>query len=702
MNLLEGTFHPRSVAVIGASRDPLKAGGLCVQSLLQCGYQGPIYPVNPNCDEIFGLKTYPSIATVPPPVDLAIIVVPAPAVKEALLACGQAGVKGVVIITSGFKETERGNEMEEEISRVADQFGLKVIGPNTLGVINPTAHLNATFLPFLGKIPAGPVGVLSQSGGICSLILHAALNANLGISKAAALGNRCHVEFADLIDYLGQDPETKVIVLYLEGVENPRQLLAVARRVSKDKPVIAYKVKDSDTVNKAALSHTGTLAGNYQLYLAGFREAGILSCNNLEELLDAAKILAFLPPLQSNGVAVVSSQAGLGITFVSAAEQEGLTVARLQPATIQALDALLPSSLTFHGNPVDLAFNISDAQLIRQVITILMNDPNVNAVVLLSGFTDYTPSVLGAVESLVATGELKKPFVLVHDSPGRVVDQQIKEMEEKGIPVYPMPDRAARALAYLYRYNKIKERAQGSSLAGAPVEFTVDRTRVRAVFTQARQQGLKALAEPAAKEILAAAGIPVTSCKIVGSPEEAALVAGETGFPVVLKLVSSVVLHKSEVGGVKLGLNNVSEVQSAYRELASVARNLDPLARISVQPMAPPGVEVIVGVTTDPQFGPVIMYGLGGTTVELYQDVSFRLLPLDFREAKEMIREIKGFSLLAGYRGQPAVDQEALLNILMKTSALLTAYPEIKEMDLNPVILYPQGAVVVDARILRG
>lgn len=700
MNSLVKIFHPRSVAVIGASCDPLKAGGLCVQSLLQCGYQGPIYPVNPNCNEIFGLKTYPSIATVPPPVDLAIIVVPAPAVKEVLLACGQAGIKGVVIITSGFKETESGDELEREISRVADQFDLKVIGPNTLGVVNPAVHLNATFTPFLGKLPAGPVSVLSQSGGICVLILHAALNANLGISKAAALGNRSNLEFADLLDYLGQDPETKVIVLYLEGVENPRRLLAVAQRVSQNKPIIVYKIKDSETVNRAALSHTGTLAGNYKLYQVGFREAGILSCNNFEELLDAAKILAFLPSPQGNGVAVVTGQAGLGITFTSVAEQEGLTLAELQPATIQAIDALLPSS-TFHANPVDMAFSISDAQLIRQIITILMNDTNVNAIALLGVFCDYTPSILGAVESLIAARKMKKPFVLAHDSPGRVVDRRIKEIEEKGIPVYPTPERAARALAYLYRYTKIKGRNQGFSLARTSAGFTVERTR-EAVFAQARQQERKVLAEPLAKKVLATAGIPVTSCKIVGSPEEAALVATESGFPVVLKLVSSVVLHKSEVGGVKLGLNNVSEVKNAYQELALVARELDPLARISVQRMVPPGVEVIVGVTTDPQFGPVIMCGLGGTTVELYQDVSFRLLPLDSREAKEMIRELKGFPLLAGYRGQSAVDQEALLDILLKTSAFLTAYPEIKEMDLNPVILYPRGAVVVDARILLG
>lgn len=702
MDFLNYFFNPKSIAIIGASRDSYKAGGQCLISLLQCGYKGTIYPVNPHYEEIFGVKTYPSVAELPGSFEIGLIVVPAQAVKDAVLDCAKAGAKGVVIISSGFKEAETGQELEKEILQLAVETGIKIIGPNTMGVINTAHPLNLTFVPYLKEIPRGSIGLISQSGGVCQLILYALLSENLGASKAVALGNRCNVEFSDILAHYGRDPETNVVLMYIEGIENPRHLLEEAKKITMFKPIVVYKVRESEAVNRAAFSHTGTLTGSFNLYQAAFRDAGIISANSIDELIDTAKSLSFLPVPQGNRVGIVAVQAGLGIIFTSVAEQEGLKLAELTHSTIDALDKCLSSTAryTLHSNPVDITFGVADKKIIMQTIRLLMKDNNVDMVVLLnSHHSEYTQNILEAVEQLIADGEIAKPFVLMQDSPEEALGSKIKNIESKKIPVYRLPDRAARALANLYRYAGIRQKKE-TVISEQGSQAALDGAKAKSILAGVEQEGRIVLTEPEAKEFLVTAGIPVTPVKIIESSEEAYRTAASLGAPVVLKLVSPLIAHKSDVGGVKLNLAGEKEIKEAYEEIILKGRHLDPRVCVSIQPMASPGIEVIIGSITDSQFGPVIMFGLGGTTVEVYRDVSYRLLPLNALAAREMIQEIKGFSLLQGYRGQAAVNLEPIIDILMKISTLMTTFTQIKEVDLNPVIVYPNRVLVVDSRIL--
>ncbi|HAG10258.1 MAG TPA: hypothetical protein DCK76_02460 [Desulfotomaculum sp.] len=700
MNVLNYFFNPKSVAVIGASSDSFKAGGQCLMSLLQCGYKGTIYPINPHHEEIFGVKTYPSVTELPEAFDIGLIVVPSQAVKEAVLDCARAGAKGVIIISSGFKEAETGQELEKEILQSAIETGVKIIGPNTLGLINTACSLNLSFVPLLKEVPRGPIGLISQSGGVCMLVLYALLNENIGTSKAVALGNRCNVEFSDILAYFGSDPEIKVVLIYLEGIENPRLLLEEAKKITMFKPVVAYKVRGSEAVNRAAFSHTGTMTGSFNLYQAAFRDAGIVSVTSIDELIDTAKILSLSSIPRGNRVGIATVQAGLGIIFASVAEQEGLKLAELAHSTIEALDNCLSSMAryTLHSNPIDITFGVSDKQIIIQTLRLIMQDNNVDMVALLnSHHSEYTTNVLESVEQLAAAGEITKPFVLMQDSPAEALDSKLKDIESKNIPVYRLPDRMARALANLYRYADIRQK-KGTVISEQSSQAALD--EAKSILAGVEQEGLNVLTEPEAKEFLSAAGIPVTPVKIIERSDEACRAAASLGTPVVLKLVSPLIVHKSDIGGVKLNLAGEKEIREAYEEIILKGRYFDPRVRVSVQPMAPPGIEVIVGAITDSQFGPVIMFGLGGTTVEVYHDVSFRLLPLNTLAAREMIQEIKGFSLLQGYRGRVAVSLEPIVDILMKISTLVTTFTQIKEIDMNPVIVYPNKALVVDSRIL--
>jgi len=702
MDSLNYFFNPKSVAVIGASSDSYKAGGMCLMSLLQSGYKGTVYPVNPHHDEIFGIKTYPSVNQLPEAFDIGLIVVPSQAVKQAVLDCARAGAKGVVIISSGFKEIETGRELEKEILQSAIETGMKIIGPNTMGLINTACPLNLTFVPFLKEVQRGPIGLISQSGGVCLLILYALLNENIGTSKAVALGNRCNVEFSDILAHFGSDPEIKVILIYLEGIENPRPLLEEAKKLTKFKPVVAYKVRGSEAVNRAAFSHTGTLTGSFNLYQAAFRDAGIINVTSIDELIDTAKILSLSPVPRGNRVGIATVQAGLGIIFSSIAEQEGLKLAELAHSTIEALDSCLSSiaSFTLHSNPIDISFGVADKQAIIQTLRLLMQDNNVDLVALLFAYhPEHTPNILEAVEELAEAGEITKPFVLMQDSPANALDSRIKDIESKNIPVYSLPDRMARALANLYRYADIRQKKE-TAISGHSFKAVLDEAKAKSILTGVEQEGRFVLTEPEAKEFLSIAGIPVTPVKIIESSEKAYSAAVSLRTPVVLKPVSPLIVHKSDIGGVKLNLTGEKEIKEAYEDILLKGRHFDPQVCVGLQPMAPPGIEVIIGAITDSQFGPVIMFGLGGTTVEVYQDVSFRLLPLNTLAAREMIQEIKGFSLLQGYRGRVAVNLEPIADILMKISILVTTFTQIKEIDMNPVIVYPNEVLVVDSRIL--
>ncbi len=455
----DALFYPRSVAVIGASDSPQKLSYYPIRNLIEGGFSGRIYPVNPRLNEISGLKAYPSVKAIPAGVDMAIIVVPAHLVPSALKECAQKGVRGTVIITAGFKEwnTEQGARLQEEITAIANEAKIKMIGPNVLGLINPYAKLNATFHSTFKDASKGNIAIVSQSGGICSFLLHAMINQNLGISLAMSLGNRGNVDFVDLVAYLGEHPQTKVIALYIEGIDNPHRLIEAAKGVVDKKPIVAYKA-GGESLNQVAYSHTGSLAGKYEAYHAAFRQAGIIAVDDLTELMDVSKALAFQPPPAGNKVAIFSLQAGAGIIMAHACQRCGLALAHYSPQAKRGLRELAKTPF-LNENPLDVApfwGTDADDQIYDKILRIILGEEGVDAILI---STTYFILDAPLIASLISLGEKKaliKPVILCRDSPKGITDQEIAKLEKLSIPVYPFPERAVKALAGLVRYGKAR------------------------------------------------------------------------------------------------------------------------------------------------------------------------------------------------------------------------------------------------------
>ncbi len=451
---LDRIFHPRAIAIIGASASPEKVGAMCLRNLLEAGFRGKIYPVNPSLSELFGLRAYPSVRAIPGEIDLAIITIPARLTIPAIEECAAKGVKGAILVTSGFKEvgTEVGLDLQDKIRDIANRGGVKIIGPNTLGLINPRAHLNATFQPTINSSKVGSVAVAAQSGGMCLYIVHALTNHNVGISKAMGLGNRCNLDFDEVVTYFAEDEETGVIVLYIEGLEQPQRLINVARQVVRRKPIVVYKGGRDETINRAALSHTGTLAGKYEFYKAAFTQAGIIAVDDTTELIDVAKALAWQPPPSGNRVAILTTQAGAGIITADKCRQLGLRLAEFSPATRQRLRQLV-SPLNPIDNPVDMAWKAADFDTCQEILRAIMEDDSVDIVTVVSVYYPLSMKLMRAVIDI--SHSYKKPITVSLDSPGGAAYAEINALEESCIPTYPFPERAITGLAGLVRYGKI-------------------------------------------------------------------------------------------------------------------------------------------------------------------------------------------------------------------------------------------------------
>lgn len=697
--MLKQFFEPQSVAVIGASANPAKLGYAVVQNLVEGGYakRGKIYPINLDAGEILGYPAYPSVADVPGPIDLAVIVIPYRFVPEALRECGQKGIPGVIIISAGFREAgPEGLERELELIDIAQEYGIRLVGPNCLGVIDTYTPLNASFAA--GTPPKGPMAFMSQSGALGTAVLDIALAGRLGLSKFASLGNKADVSEIDLLKAWQHDPNTRVILIYSEGMPNGQEFIRVSREVTRHKPVVAIKSGVTQSGSRAVSSHTGSLAGSEQAYHAAFLQAGVIRVDSMQALFDAALAIGYQPPLSDDRIAIITNAGGPGILATDGLERAGLSVTRLSVETIQALEQYLPNAASA-ANPVDV---LGDARADRYRFAMekVAADPNVDGILVV-----LTPQAMTEIEDTArAVGELAaksdKP-VLACFMGEKEVSAGVDILTQAGVPNYPFPERAALAFRAMADYRQIQNRPQPEYKT-----FEVDREAVRGLFDQVRGEGRLSIGDFEAQKILTAYGLAIPQSQVAKDPDEAVRIAGEIGYPVVLKIASPDILHKTDVGGVRVGLENAEAVRDAFELMVYRAQRYLPEARIlgcTVQEMAPSGgMEVLVGMNRDPQFGPLLTFGLGGIYVETLKDVTFRLAPVSVQEAEEMLGEIRAHALLEGVRGKPAADRQAIIDTLLRMSQLVTDFPEIAEFDINPLIVYPagQGAVAIDMRLV--
>jgi len=679
-------FEPRSVAIIGASRERGKIGAEILHNIVSAGFRGKIFPINPSATEIEGVRCYPRLADVPHTVDLAVVSVPAAAVPAAIDDCAAKGVQGVVVITAGFSETgEEGRRREAALLEKIRDAGMRMVGPNCMGLVNtdPAVSLNATFAPTYP--PEGRVALSSQSGALGLALLDYAARLNLGISTFVSVGNKADVSSNDLVQYWAEDPRTDVILLYLESFGSPGVFARIARRVARRKPIVAVKAGRSRAGARAASSHTGALAESDTVVDALFRQAGVIRTGTLEELFDVAALLAHQPVPVGRRVAIVTNAGGPGILAADACEAQGLQLPALAPETAAALRAFLPAAASV-ANPVDMLASAPPDHYVR-TLKLVLADPNVDS--LLAIFIPPIATDADAVASAIVDGTRE-----ARDKPVLAIFMSARGAPPilQSIPSYAFPEPAAIALARAVEYGEWRRRP-----AGAVPEFSdVRADDAREVVGAALARGGGWLDPVECDRMLAAFGIPTASVRLVKDGASAAAAASEIGFPVVLKAVGPSILHKTEVGGVRVGLESAAAVRDAAAQMAS---RLEGLTGFLVQAMVPGGVEVIVGVVRDPTFGPLVVYGSGGTLVELLSDVAFRLHPLTDADAAAMLEEVRGTALLRGYRGAPKADEAALQDLLLRVSALVEACPEVREMDLNPVKVLGRGASVLDARI---
>jgi acetyl coenzyme A synthetase (ADP forming)-like protein len=699
---LAAILAPRSVAIVGASRRPGSIGAALLENVVRCGFRGAIHPVNPAAVEVRGRRAHPSVAAIGEPVDLAVIAVPAAAVEAAVADCARAGVRGLVVISAGFAETgPAGREAERRLRDLVRGSGMRMVGPNCLGVLNtdPAVSLNATFAE--SWPPRGNVAMLSQSGALGLAILDQVQALNVGISSFVSVGNKADISGNDLISYWADDPQTRVIVLYLESFGNPRRFARLAPEVARVKPIVAVKSGRSAAGSRAASSHSAALASLDVAIDALFEQAGVIRTATLEELLDVAALLSTQQPPPGPRVGVVTNAGGPGVLLADACEAHGLSLPSLAPETVTALRGLLPPQAGL-GNPVDMIASATPEHFSR-ALELVGADPNIDAVVAI-----YIPVMVSKPEEIAAAiaagaGRVPpaKPVLTVFMS-ARGAPPALSQGPRGALPSYSFPENAALVLAAAERYGRWLRRPRGDVLRLTPFAASA----VRAVVDRVMQGTAEAhWLEPTDVEtLLRAVGITVAATMEV-EPAGAAAAAEELGYPLVAKAVAAGLVHKTEVGGVILGLRSAAEVTEAVRLLAERLGGHDlRLERVLLQRQVSTRLEALVGVTTDPTFGPLLVCGVGGVLVELVRDVAYRLPPVSDVDAEEMLDRLRAARLLAGYRGQPPADRAALVDVIRRVSALVELAPELRELDLNPVAVQAvgEGAIVLDARIRLG
>ena len=693
---LDAILKPRTVAVIGASRSPHHIGHQITLNLVSHAFTGAVYPVNPSATAVCSIKAYPHIGDVPDPVDLAVVVVPKHLVLDVAEECADAGVRGLVVVTAGFREIgEQGAQRERALADLVRSRGMRMVGPNCLGVMNadPAYSLNATFSPLMP--PFGSAALMSQSGAMGVNIIEYAREYQIGLAQFVSVGNKADVSGNDLLQQWEHDPAVSTILMYVENFGNPHRFLDLASRITKHKPIIALKAGRSVSGARAATSHTGALAASNAAVDALLAQAGVLRAGSVEELFDMAMAFGVETRPRSRRTAVLTNAGGPGILAADALEANGLDVVELRPETVAALAPIFPEEASIR-NPVDMIASAQPTNY-RQALEILLADPGVDCAVavFVPPFGVSQTAVADAIVSAVRTRGGKTVVAVLM---GRVgLSEGRTDLHAVGVPAFVFPESAARALAALCRYQEWLARP-----ANEPVAYTVDRACAESVIARARAAGRTHLEQSEALELCAAYGIPVAGARVAHSADEAARAAAAVGFPVVMKVVSPDIIHKSDVGGVVLGIDDEAGARAAYEAMTRDVAARVPNAAIRgalVQHMVTGGIETIVGVSRDRVFGPLVMFGLGGIYVEALRDVVFRVAPVGALDAHDMVDGIRGAPILAGMRGRPVVDRAALADVLGRVSQLATDFAEIEELDLNPLLAFETGVVAVDARV---
>ncbi|RLB73837.1 MAG: acyl-CoA synthetase [Deltaproteobacteria bacterium] len=707
--LSDKILNANSIAVVGASKAITKRGYQAIRILLEEKYEGTIYGVNPKLDSVLGVKCYPKVSAITDPVDLALITTPAKTLPKVLEDCGQKGVAGAVIIAGGFGELgAEGKKLEAEMANVARKYNIRLIGPNTSGMINMHKNLN---LVGLRDAPKGGIALISQSGNMAlTMITEAQIKSKIGFSYYVGVGNEADINFHEYLEFFENDPNTKAILMYVEGMRNGRKFLQQAYQTTRKKPIVLLKSGRSSTGKRSAGSHTGALAGMSEVARTAYGRAGIIVVEKSDEMLPCAEALANLPPIKNNNIAILADGGGHATIGADELTDLKVNIPEISEKTQKKLLAILPSAAST-ANPIDVAGGADDnPQVLAECARILLHDPNIGGVLVVGLFGGYSirfsESLAYAEEDTAhqfgkLVRETGKPIIM-HSLYNFAKPHSLDLLRYYGIPVFDSLELACKAVGALAEY--------GGYLHGykSKAKFVFDmgakaKARGREIMHTARAEGRTALLENEAKELISLHGGLVCHDCLAQSPDQAVAMAAGFDEKVVMKIVSPDILHKSDAGGVRLNLKKPEAIRQAYMEIIANAREFDPEANIKgilVAPMVNEGLEIIIGTKNDDQFGPVIMFGIGGIMVEVLKDVVFRVLPVSSYAARGMIDEIKSVKLLNGFRGQPPVDRKAIKRLLLTISEIIGAYPEIQEMDFNPVIVYEEGLNVVDARII--
>ncbi len=690
-------FNPRSIAIIGASRDTHKLGYGVVRNLHEYHYRGQIYPVNPRAREVLGYHCYPSIADVPGPVDLAIVVVPADSVIPTVAECGQAGIPAAIVVSGGFSEIGPEGEVREQALReTAAQYQMRLLGPNCIGTIDTHTPVNTTFV--VGMPRSGDIAFVSQSGAVVAAVIDWARGAGVGFSRMVSLGNGADVNETELLAEMAADPQSRVITGYLEGVADGNAFLQVAAEAARKKPLVMLKVGRGEGGARAVASHTGALAGSAEAYDAAFRKAGVLRANSLEELFDWARALAWQPLPKGNRVAVLTNAGGPGILAVDALEAAGLALAPLTPTTREYLASRCPAHASVR-NPVDILAGSGPGTYAR-ALDALLADETVDAAVVIQAPQDwFYPTSLAEVVGEVASGS-KKPVLACIMGLASTADA-LNILHRRRVPNYAFPERVASTLAAMLARRHWLEAPPETP----PSPFPADREAAQAILQQVEHSGATVLGGSETGRLLAAYGIRIPADRLAMTAEEAVAQAQEMGFPAALKVASPDITHKSDVGGVETGLADPDAVRAGFTRIMAAVQRHRPEARldgVTVQQMIPAGQEVIVGWKRDPQFGPLLLVGSGGTEVELVRDVALGVAPLTRGEAERMLEGTLVSRRLKGWRGAPPADRDAVIDALLRLSQMALDMPQIAELEINPLRTLPagQGAVAVDGRAI--
>ena len=702
ISAMEYFFNPRSIALIGVSKDIRKPSGRSLNALLKWNYAGKLYPINPNHTEIHGVKCYSSLLEAPGDVDMVIISVPAPSVLAALEQCVEKRVKAVVLFTSGFAEIgPEGKELQDRVTELAKKTNLRILGPNCVGLVNLSKSVMASFANIVDLKPVYPMslGFVTQSGAFGTLIFAQAVQAGVGFSSFVSVGNEADTEFSDFLSYLLTTPETKIIGGYLEGAKNGAKFRKAAQNALKlKKPILIMKVGRTRAGARAASSHTGSLAGDDKIYDAFFRQMGIIRIETLAELTSFVIVHRSGRMPQGNNIGILSISGGAGVLMADKSELLGLNVPEFTGETRRMLETYLPP-FGSAKNPVDLtSAAVAEPEMLGRCLRALVADNNIHMISVAMGFMPHSAPIL-AKDLIEIYQSTTKPIVLTtyNISSSEVIAKAIKSIEDAGMPVLRDHLQAVQALSNLAWYtDKVRRHA----------DVKTERQAVKPdTETEKIINNPEALSEYEAKKVLSGYGIPITREFLAASADTAVKAARKTGYPVALKISSAQIAHKTEAGGIKLNVKSDAEVRAGFKEVMASAKKYMPEAKIQgvlVQEMLKDGVEVIIGTTKDPVFGHVIMFGLGGIFVEALKDVSFRITPLSRVDAEEMVAEIKGYSVLQGLRGKPPVDIDALVDVILKVSRLVTEHKNaIKELDINPLVINSSGAKVADVLIIK-